>query len=139
MSHNLSLTDDEFRTLALAIYLGEHMANIGTRPGKEPYPEITALLQRIYSQIDEDAGEDKAATIIDHYDEDTMYEELAHQLAERDIHERIDHADNPPASDIANRPKLERQRAESYHKEFDEHGLGHLVIDRERPIPCEDD
>lgn len=138
MSQTLELTDDEFRTLALAVYLGERMANIGSKPGKETYPAMTALLQKIYARTDEDAAETYADKIIANYDEDTMFEELAHELALRDIHERIDHAASPSPDDVQNRAKLERQRTQWYQREFDEHGLGHVIIDAGRPIPCED-
>lgn len=161
MTYKLDLSATEFRDLALALYLGNWLANAHSVPGEEDHPELEALLQKIYKIAKEnkvpglrikksgkyydcmehDSVEvDETQDIIRQYDERSMFETLARQLAARDTHEKLVHGKEPVApEDVLNRLELETADYDEYMDEFTDHGIGRVLVDTKRHIPCEED
>ena len=162
MVHKLHLSDQEFRQLALGLYLGNWLANAQSVPGEEPHPEIDTILQKVYkvakdkhvaglkiaqragiyscAQHDSLDSRDVYSIIIQEYDRNTVFEGLAHALAQRDAHEALDHGGESGAQPkhADNRMDLELAAYNDYVEEFAEQGLGRVVVNPERQAPCQE-
>jgi hypothetical protein len=150
MVHKLHLTDEEYKQLALACYLGNWIANAQAIPGEEPYPGLEKVLQKVYKQAQENHIEGMkivyeygeyscrehdgldnsvAYPIIEDYDEQSMFENLAHYLSRRDAYNELKHSKkNLNELDELN---LETKKYNEYIEEFSKHGLGRLVAKTE--------
>lgn len=135
MSYSLQLDDGEYRVLVRALRLADEMANGFDAKGRDSHPEIGALAKKVGT---DDKVDSLTRRMIDRYTEAAMFDELAHLLAERDIHEKLDHDPDVREEDYDNRDGLEAARTDEYFKEFEDHGLDRVVVNRRRYVPCDD-
>lgn len=139
MSHTVSFTEEELKALVLGLTLGNWMANAS---GQEELalPALEKLLKKVGSEFGSDdvSIDEECMKITEAYDENALFEGLAHRLAERDVHEKLDHDPDVSEEDYDNRLGLESAAAKAYHEEFETHGLKRVVVNRRRYVPCDD-
>ena len=162
MKHQLHLTSEELAQLALAVYLGDWMANGNSTASEESHPDIYPLLQKIYKLARDDSAtglkirfEDGVYACAQHesedptgvyeqviapYDQSIVFEELASALAARDTHEKLYHtaAGDIPPEDIDSQLELTGALFDDYLKEFEQYGFNRVVIDKSLGGPCKD-
>jgi hypothetical protein len=145
MIHKLHLTENELQHLALMGYLGNWIANAQAVPDEEPHPELEKVLQKIYklakdnhvkrmkitydfghySCVEHDGINSNAYEIIQQYDEQSMFETLAHFLAERDVYRTTKSHKNTSEMELL---ALETEKYNFYIEEFSKHGLDRLNV-----------
>ena len=144
----LNFTKAEYAVLIRSIYLAEWMMTAADAPDSPAHPTYKALFQKIYTAAKEMGCEDlvtfypaesrfypsdaldEDATVrerINHYDEDTFWEELLSRLARRDLARKglgLDGSGTLSDEQIEVLSDLEGQ----YSLEFQNHGLSRLTI-----------
>jgi hypothetical protein len=145
MLHKLHLTDNELLNLALVCYLGNWIANAQAVPDEEPHPKLDMILQKVYKLAKEDHLKGMKVTydsgryncvehddinssaydIIQEYDEQTMFESLAHFLAERDIRTTVVSDESMDEEQLF---ELEVKNYDAYVEEFSKYGLDRLFV-----------
>ncbi len=148
-NYTLEFTEKEYLDLIKTIYLADWIANATTvyKKDKCKYVERVRniiLLQTAgtnlenYTEFDSnnndiDFGQilddDKdLRSIIDRYDEEIFWQELVGRLSKRDTFRNISQKDYAKM-DMIERISLDCESEESWHNEFEKHGIERLAID----------
>jgi hypothetical protein len=126
-------------------YLENWVANAQAMPDEEPRPELDIVLLKVYKlakgdhlkgmKITYDSGRydcvgrddinSSAYDIIQEYDEQTMFESLAHFLAERDIRTTEVSDESMSEEQLF---ELEAKNYDTYIEEFSKYGLDRLFV-----------
>jgi len=135
------LSDNQFKALLKMVYLGSWMANSFR---EEPIPELESIEQYIYSFASEFGcghliGHDSESreyvptdsfvsimdVLVDDYNDETMWEELAYLLARRDV---IRSFGEKKVSAMCEKElfKAEDPLVEKYYREFEKNGIMNL-------------
>lgn len=138
----IDLTQQQYQRLLELVFLGNWVANATRDQGAEraEFDEMEHYILSLRDQFGLDdiatydpelqehfvtrAFEERMNTIIDEYDDDTFWSELAWRLAERDMMKKVTPVRQWP-------PEVERQLwklADQYEQEFQKRGLERLVI-----------
>ena len=146
-------TKSEYRTLFDMIYIAEWMLTAFERPTEATLQPYAHLAQKIYSHAKEMGWESlvdelpkdneymPSATyeqksgvqeMIDAYDEEIFWDELADRLAERDVYHTLTEEQRQRLSSEAY-DKLATPIVDRYNREFAAHGIQRLKIDTEAP------
>lgn len=146
-------TKSEYRTLFDMIYIAEWMLTAFERPTEPALQPYAHLAQKIYSHAQEMGWEslvDASASdneyvpsetyekkggiqqMIDAYDEEIFWDELADRLAERDVYHTLTEEQRARLSNEAY-DKLASPIVDRYNREFAAHGIQRLTIDNEAP------
>ena len=146
-------TKSEYRTLFDMIYIAEWVLTAFERPTEPELQPYAHLAQKIYSHAKEmgweslvdasakdneyvpaESYEKKSGVqeMIDAYDEEIFWDELAERLAERDVYNTLTEEQRARLSNEAY-AKLAAPIVERYNRELAAHGIQRLKIDNEAP------
>lgn len=136
---NFSLTKEQFIALRKLVYLGDWMLEAHRDGVSEMYTAEEEVQQMIYANSEEGVAEfaeefnlffptrefeDELQPIIDEYDQNTFWEELGSQLADRDA--KLE--DTYPTLGIMDQISRQNEYMEFYAQEFLKNGLKNLKI-----------
>jgi hypothetical protein len=142
----IELTKEQYRKLVEVLFLGDWLVNshrTGAK-GDEIKTEYKKLEQHILSYskefqlgqlVMEEAGEyfttmkfeENLMPLIEEYDEYTFWEQLAEQMAEKDLREEIGLVKKLKEEHIDRKYEIE----ETYQEEFEKNGLRNLVLNKQ--------
>lgn len=140
---SIEFTSEQYFALMKAVYMGEWMANAHRTEGyKKEYEEIEDYIFSFAAKFDLEkwvdhegtdkyyptrAFEEETEELCDEYDEETVWDELAEWLGERDFFERYTESEiNAMSSEDYFRNKS--QCVAVYNKEFEQYGMERIRI-----------
>ena len=135
----IELTDKQFQNLLQLAYMGEWMLQAYEQADNAG--EIDELMQRLYEsayrqgnddiEFDKKMGgyvpcqefEDDCDASVEHYDEQTFWEELILRMANRDLQQNG--GDKLPPKEFE---KKQNELIQKYEKEFGKNGINNLIL-----------